>query len=65
MTPRVRAARTTYRCADCGAQAAQWVGRCPSCQAWGTLEATAAPAPVDERGRVDVAAEIDVWPTGK
>ena len=51
MTPRVRAARTTYRCADCGAQAAQWVGRCPSCQAWGTLEATAAPAPAP-RSRV-------------
>ncbi|MCX6463763.1 MAG: DNA repair protein RadA, partial [Pseudonocardiales bacterium] len=45
MTPRTRTPRSTYRCADCGAQAAQWVGRCPSCQAWGTLEAAAAPAP--------------------
>ncbi|HSU08376.1 MAG TPA: DNA repair protein RadA, partial [Pseudonocardia sp.] len=44
MTARVRAARTGYRCAECGQQSAQWVGRCPSCQAWGTLEQIAAPA---------------------
>ena len=44
MTARARAARTGYRCADCGQQSAQWVGRCPSCQAWGTLEQVAAPA---------------------
>ena len=31
-------ARPAYRCADCGQQSAQWVGRCPSCQAWGTLD---------------------------
>jgi DNA repair protein RadA/Sms len=45
VTPRTRTARTAYRCTECGAQAAQWVGRCPSCQAWGTLEAAAAAAP--------------------
>jgi DNA repair protein RadA/Sms len=44
VTGRTRAPRSTYRCADCGHQAAQWVGRCPSCQAWGTLEITAAVA---------------------
>ena len=44
MTARVRGARTGYRCAECGQQSAQWVGRCPSCQAWGTLEQIAAPA---------------------
>jgi DNA repair protein RadA/Sms len=36
-----RAARAGYRCADCGHEAAKWLGRCPKCQAWGTLEATA------------------------
>jgi DNA repair protein RadA/Sms len=36
--------RPAYRCAECGHQAAQWVGRCPSCQAWGTLDQAAAPA---------------------
>lgn len=44
MTARVRSVRTGYRCAECGQQAAQWVGRCPSCQAWGTLEQVAAPS---------------------
>ncbi|MBW0114072.1 DNA repair protein RadA [Pseudonocardia abyssalis] len=44
MTGRTRAPRSAYRCSDCGHQAAQWVGRCPSCQAWGTLEITAAAA---------------------
>ena len=45
MTARVRTARPSYRCAECGQQAAQWVGRCPSCQAWGTLEQVAGSGP--------------------
>ena len=44
MTGRTRAPRTSYRCTACAHQSAQWVGRCPSCQAWGTLEASAAAA---------------------
>jgi DNA repair protein RadA/Sms len=31
------AARATYRCDDCGLEVAKWVGRCPECQAWGTI----------------------------
>jgi DNA repair protein RadA/Sms len=45
VTSRVRTARPSYRCAECGQQAAQWVGRCPSCQAWGTLEQVAGSGP--------------------
>ena len=51
MTTRSRAARAGYRCADCGHTTAQWVGRCPSCSAWGTLEETA-PVAAAPRGRV-------------
>lgn len=29
---------TSYSCADCGYETAKWVGRCPECQAWGTVE---------------------------
>ncbi|WP_425386967.1 DNA repair protein RadA [Amycolatopsis benzoatilytica] len=29
---------TVHRCAECGYETAKWVGRCPECQAWGTLE---------------------------
>ncbi|MQA62564.1 MAG: DNA repair protein RadA [Actinophytocola sp.] len=36
---------TTYRCADCGYQVAKWVGRCPECHAWGTVEELGAPNP--------------------
>jgi DNA repair protein RadA/Sms len=52
VTGRTRTARGGYRCADCGHQAAQWVGRCPTCQAWGTLEAAAPVAPARPRQRV-------------
>jgi DNA repair protein RadA/Sms len=49
---RTRAPRSGYRCTECGHQAAQWVGRCPTCQAWGTLEETAPSAPARPRQRV-------------
>ncbi|WP_410655799.1 DNA repair protein RadA [Amycolatopsis sp. lyj-112] len=29
---------STYRCGECGYAAPKWVGRCPECQAWGTIE---------------------------
>ncbi|MGO1950484.1 MAG: DNA repair protein RadA [Mycobacteriaceae bacterium] len=41
--------RSTYRCSSCGHQVSKWVGRCPSCQEWGTMEAVA-PAPVAAAG---------------
>ncbi len=30
--------RPTYVCSACGHQVAKWVGRCPDCGAWGTVE---------------------------
>ncbi len=27
-----------FVCRECGAQSAQWIGRCPSCEAWNTYE---------------------------
>jgi DNA repair protein RadA/Sms len=33
-----------FRCTECGAGAVQWIGRCPECQAWGTV-AEIGPAP--------------------
>ncbi|OJY47530.1 DNA repair protein RadA [Pseudonocardia sp. 73-21] len=44
MTSRPRTARATFRCTACDHRTAQWVGRCPSCQAWGTLEQVVAAA---------------------
>nr|WP_020664316.1 DNA repair protein RadA [Amycolatopsis benzoatilytica] len=34
----VKKTGTVHRCAECGYETAKWVGRCPECQAWGTLE---------------------------
>jgi DNA repair protein RadA/Sms len=31
------AAKPAYRCTECGQTAARWVGRCPECQAWGSV----------------------------
>ena len=38
--------RSIYRCAECGAEGAQWTGRCAGCAAWNTVvEERARPAP--------------------
>src|SRR5690348_11971179 len=29
--------RASYRCSECGLETVRWVGRCPECQAWGTI----------------------------
>ncbi|PFG20538.1 DNA repair protein RadA [Serinibacter salmoneus] len=33
----------TWRCTECGASSAKWVGRCTQCRAWGTVEEQSAP----------------------
>jgi DNA repair protein RadA/Sms len=41
MATRARTApkdRPSYRCTECGWQAAKWLGRCGECHAWGTVE---------------------------
>jgi DNA repair protein RadA/Sms len=43
VTPRARTGKATFRCTACDHRTAQWVGRCPACQAWGTLEQDAGP----------------------
>ena len=35
--------RTTYRCFECGAEAAKWAGRCPGCGQWNSLHEELAP----------------------
>ncbi len=37
--------RPTFRCTECGWTTSKWVGRCGECQAWGTVEESAAAAP--------------------
>src|SRR6478735_10709296 len=37
MSKPTRASKAAYRCTECGADALRWVGRCPECQAWGSV----------------------------
>jgi DNA repair protein RadA/Sms len=58
MTSRTRSTRSAgYRCSACEHQTTQWVGRCPSCQAWGTLEQVAPPVG-PARARVTAGAPV-------
>jgi DNA repair protein RadA/Sms len=34
----VRTVSSQYRCTECAAESLKWLGRCSSCQAWGTVE---------------------------
>jgi DNA repair protein RadA/Sms len=40
----VKSTRPAHRCTECGYASAKWVGRCPECQAWGSLQEIGAPA---------------------
>ncbi|WP_051515598.1 DNA repair protein RadA [Candidatus Blastococcus massiliensis] len=41
----VKTARPAHRCTECGYASAKWVGRCPECQAWGTIQESGSTAP--------------------
>jgi len=41
--------KTVYTCAACGGTTPKWQGQCPHCQAWNTLEETAAAPPSAHR----------------
>ena len=32
--------KTLWACTSCGYETARWVGRCPGCGAWNTMEET-------------------------
>ena len=34
----MKAPKSVYICSECGYQTARWLGKCPSCSAWNTLE---------------------------
>ncbi len=38
-------AQTKYICRHCGHESAKWLGKCPACDEWGTLEETVTLAP--------------------
>lgn len=69
--------RPAYECSECGYEAVKWVGRCPECQAWGTIEERAATRggpqfraePLAPATAAQPITEVDAgqavhWPTG-
>ena len=66
--------RTLFRCSECGDESPKWLGRCPSCAAWSTLEeeqaqgSAAGPVPAPSSRAVPVTeVDLDEWrplPTG-
>ena len=65
--------KTTFVCNECGGTSPKWVGQCPDCEAWNTLEEsrdTARPRAVGWAGDAprliaEVEAEVEArWPTG-
>ena len=49
MPAKTKTTKTVHRCSECGCETPRWLGRCPECDAWGTLGEAAAtwrpPAP--------------------
>ena len=43
--------KTIYTCTECGGQSPKWLGQCPSCNAWNTLEETVAEVPAGTRNQ--------------
>jgi DNA repair protein RadA/Sms len=46
----VAKARTVLTCSECGQQVGRWVGRCPGCDGWGTIQETRGPAAATRPG---------------
>ena len=46
-----------FRCSECGATAAKWVGRCPECQEWGSVAEVGASRGRATPGRVSAPAQ--------
>lgn len=42
---------TKYVCQQCGYETASWMGKCPNCQAWGSLVETVVSPKIEEKAR--------------
>lgn len=49
--------KTVYTCSECGGSSPRWMGQCPHCKAWNTLEETVAEAPSASKNRFQALAQ--------
>ncbi|MFZ5542698.1 MAG: DNA repair protein RadA [Pseudomonadota bacterium] len=49
--------KTVYTCTQCGSTSPKWLGKCPDCGAWNTLEETVADSPSAARHRFQALAK--------
>ncbi len=47
-------AKTTYVCTECGAVQSRWMGKCPDCGSWNTLEETVQEPMIISKGKISV-----------
>ena len=53
-------AKSLYRCSECGYETVKWLGKCPSCGEWNTLEEVAREMAPTYGGKVKPAVQIDL-----
>ncbi|MEY2842328.1 MAG: hypothetical protein RI920_365, partial [Pseudomonadota bacterium] len=49
--------KTVYTCSECGGTSPKWLGKCPSCNAWNTLEETRAEVASVSKNRLQAMAK--------
>lgn len=53
--------KTAFVCRDCGYESVKWLGQCPACKAWNTLDEITLDAPVKSTSRAAPAGEPAVY----
>ena len=52
--------KSLYRCTECGYETVKWLGKCPSCGEWNTLEEVTREIAPAYGGKVKPAAQVDL-----
>ena len=51
-------AKTLFYCTDCGNETPKWMGRCPACGAWNTMEERPAEKPAAKSRKTGYATPV-------
>ena len=53
--------KTVWYCTSCGNESSKWMGRCPACGQWNTMQE----APVERAGRSSGTSKLSVSASGR